>query len=264
MIVAFRRRLLDRFVLRPSQNELDFGTKQRRFYESDGQRDEYFVGDLQPDQTPDLLVVKFPGTAGRAERATDWPGSILSGVHVRHCTWNAPGYGRSSGRPSLANLAKRATPFFLHLLEQIDLTKTKVWLTGNSLGCTTATYLAGEFGDRVSGLVLRNPPPLIDTVKRVADRYPFGKLAHAIAESLPNELNLLHTAPKVGVASVMLQSELDELVPVTQQDSVFDRLPEPKRRVLMQGIGHGGLINDDHQADIAAAIEWLWSQSRKD
>ncbi|WP_149495036.1 alpha/beta hydrolase [Roseiconus lacunae] len=268
MIVAFRRRILDRFVLRPTRNELDIGSKQRRWFQSGRHRDEYFVSETTPSESndsrggPELLVIKFPGTAGRAERATGWPGQLLENVHVRLCTWNAPGYGRSTGRASLSNIPARARPFVSHLLDQIDPKRTRVWLTGNSLGCATATYLASEFGDRLSGLILRNPPPLIETVKGVADRYPMGRLAHAIAESLPPEMNLHQSAPKVTVPTVMLQSELDELVPPELQEGVFDRLPDPKRRVLLKGIGHAGLINEDHQQDVDEVIGWLWQQSR--
>ncbi|OYP36339.1 alpha/beta fold hydrolase [Rhodopirellula sp. MGV] len=263
MIVKLRRRILDRFVLRPSRNQLDFGQKQRYWFESNENRDEYFVSDPSPAQTPDLLIIKFPGTAGRAERATDWPGNVLPHVHVRSCTWNAPGYGGSTGKASLSRIAQRAEAFFLHLADQVNTERTAIWLTGNSLGCATATYLTSKYGDRIDGLVLRNPPPLIETVKRVADRYPLGRWAYAIADSLPESMNLLHTAPNVITPVVMLQSELDELVPLALQDEVFELLSSPKHRVVMKGIGHAGLINDDHLPSISESIRWLWDQSAK-
>lgn len=268
MIRSFRRHLLNRFVLRPSRNAISYAPKERVLVTVDRDTDEYFVQHRAARGTgssehssPELLVIKFPGTAGRAERASDWPGMFLPDVNLKICTWNAPGYGGSSGRATLANIAKRARRFWSLVTSDLPLARPKIWLVGNSLGCATATYLASRSDVRVDGLVLRNPPPLIQTVKRVARQYPLGHLTDAIAESLPPEMNLSLTAPRAHVPTVMLQSERDQLVPPELQNEVFDALPGPKQLVVLTGLGHDDIATDRHESDIGEAIRWLWQCS---
>lgn len=270
MIQAFRRHLLDRFVLRPSRNVLEYAPKERVLMRIDGATDEYFrerprlVDDPSRHQKPPaLLVIKFPGTAGRAERSSAWPSEFLSDVDALICTWNAPGYGRSSGRATLSNIARRAARFTKHLIDQYAAPGQTVWLSGNSLGCATATFLAAEHDFGIDGLILRNPPPLVETVKRVARRYPLGHLTDAIAESLPTQMNLSVTAPRVTVPTVLFQSEHDQLVPPSLQEDVFEALSGPKRLVVLKGIGHDGIATEQHEGDIASAVQWLWSQTRR-
>ncbi|MCA9137064.1 MAG: hypothetical protein KDB00_09905 [Planctomycetales bacterium] len=262
MIHSLRRHLLDRFVLRPSRHQLAYAPKERVLVTVNRVTDEYFVTPSNVERTEyDLLVLKFPGTAGRAERASNWPDGILPGVRTKVCTWNAPGYGASSGRASLANIAKRASRFWSLLTSELPPERPRIWLVGNSLGCATATHLASRSDIQVEGLILRNPPPLIQTFKHVARRYPLGHLADAIAESVPSEMNLSLTAPQAHVPTVLLQSERDQLVPPNLQMEVFDALPGPKRLVVMEGLDHDGVATDDHEPEIRNAIGWLWEQS---
>ena len=271
MIRSFRRHLLDRFVLRPSRHVLEYAPKERILLREDEDTDEYFVqcrqADNQPatdDQHPELLVLKFPGTAGRAERASDWPGEFLPEIHSKICTWNAPGYGGSSGRATLANIARRALRFYTHVTGQIQTPRPRIWLIGNSLGCATATYLASCSETRIDGLILRNPPPLIQTFKRLARKYPLGHLTDTIAESVPPEMNLSLTASNATLPVIFLQSEHDELVPPELQMEIYDALPGPKRLVIMDGLGHDGIATDEHESEIGDAIRWLWEQPTSD
>ncbi|MEO1617174.1 MAG: alpha/beta hydrolase [Planctomycetota bacterium] len=273
MIRAFRQKLLDRFVLRPTRHRLPYAPKERLVISDSGTRDELFVQrpllsqheseDPGADEfkPPELIVFKFPGTAGRAERASDWPASALGCVDVKLFTWNPPGYGRSSGRASLTSIAERATKMFQVLTEDTCSSHTKVWLVGNSLGCATAVWVANQFANRVDGLVIRNPPPLVQTVKRVAHRYPGGRWTDRIAESLPASMDLLRTAHGIQLPTVVLQSEYDKLVPPELQLQVYDAIRASKRLVVMRGLGHDGVATEQHEPEINEAIRWLWQEA---
>jgi pimeloyl-ACP methyl ester carboxylesterase len=268
MIDSLRRLLLDRFVLRPSRNKLDYAPKERILATVDDVTVEYFVqhrwacdASSAAPPKPELLVLKFPGTAGRAERASDWPCELLPDINAKICTWNAPGYGASSGRATLANIPHRAAQFWNLATGGLPAPQPRIWLVGNSLGCATATYLASRSDVHADGLILRNPPPLIQTVKRVARRYPLGHLTDTIAESVPPEMNLSLTAGNAKVPVVLLQSEADQLVPPELQMEVYETLPGTKRLVIMEGLGHDGIATDEHHRDIRDAIRWLWRQS---
>ena len=97
-------------------------------------------------------------------------------------TWNAPGYGGSSGKAALANIARRAEQYWDAVTAKYQSVQPRVWLVGNSLGCATAVHVASRFGVEVDGMILRNPPPLVETFKRVARRYPLGRFADAVGD----------------------------------------------------------------------------------
>lgn len=272
-LISLRRRILDRCILRPSRDRLPHEPKQRFEMLLGNLTTEYFVEEIPSpsDDPPELLIIKFPGTAGRAERATGWPSGALNDfrsdsgprrqIACRIVSWNAPGYGQSGGRASLATIPHYASQFCERLLDSLADCPQRVWLAGNSLGCATATYVASQLPQAIDGLLLRNPPPLVETVKRVADRYPLGGWTAPIAESLPLEMNLLQTASQASCPVVVLHSELDALVPTELQQLVFDSFSSPKRMVTLEGIGHAGLYLDEHQAPIREAVQWLWNSA---
>ncbi|MEM6471048.1 MAG: alpha/beta fold hydrolase [Planctomycetota bacterium] len=274
MIRALRQRLLDQFVLRPSRGHMPYAPKERLILSRDGLTDELFVSRpatrFQADASseadrrevpPELIVFKFPGTAGRAERASDWPCGCLPDVDVEVYTWNGPGYGRTSGRASLSAMAARAAMMFELMIEEVSSTDTKVWLVGNSLGCATAVSVANQFSDRIDGLMMRNPPPLVQTVKRVAHRYPAGRWTDSIAESLPPSMNLMQTATQIRLPTVILQSEYDKLVPPELQMTIYESINAPKQLVVMEGLGHDGVATEAHEQEITVAVTWLWNQA---
>ncbi|KAA5540936.1 alpha/beta hydrolase [Roseiconus nitratireducens] len=269
---SLRGRVLDRFVLRPSRHHLPFEPKRRELIPIGEKTMECFVQDVFPgsetsaqdatsEEPPGLVVLKFPGTAGRGERSTEAPAHYLPEVRSQVWTWNPPGYGSSRGRASLRILPQHAQQFYQHVRERFDAT-TRIWLVGNSLGCATAVALASLSHVEIDGLILRNPPPLVETVKRVSRRYPLGHLTDPIAESLPDEMNLLRTASRVRTRTVMLQSELDRLVPAELQMQVYHALPPEKRLVILRGLDHDGVVPEDQEDEVAAAVRWLWESQR--
>lgn len=262
-IHTFRRHLLDRLILEPSRDPIDPGLQQRELLSWEGQSFEVFVQSSADNGEPiDLLVLKFPGTAGRAERSTDFPMSMMPELRVAIWTWNPPGYGGSEGRATMASMTKAAVAFQQQAVARAAGPETPVWLCANSLGCATALHAAAniEPSDYRYGMVLRNPPPLIPVFKHIADRYLLGKLAHSITDALCEEMNAVITAGKVSFPAVILQSELDTLVPTTMQQQVIDAYAGPTRSVCLEGLDHGGPPEEEHVPLIQNAIDWLWQQ----
>lgn len=259
----FRRRLLDRLVLEPSREPMDFGTQQRELLSFDGQPLETFVQANADNGEPiDLLVLKFPGTAGRAERSTEFPMSMLPQLRVAMWTWNPPGYGGSSGRATMDSITKAAIAFWQQVVQRVAAPNTHVWFCANSLGCATALHVAASIDPGITryGIILRNPPPLIAVFKHIANRYPLGKLAHSIGDTLCEEMDAVSSASKISWPAVILQSELDTLVPPELQQEVIDAYAGPMQLVLMDGLAHGGAPTESHEPQIKSAINWLWEQ----
>lgn len=264
-IESIRRYLLDRMVLRPSRHPIEYPHQERRVLKCGGRELECFVQCSQPSETPpDLLVLKFPGTAGRAERASEFPSTLLDVPNWAIWTWNPPGYGRSDGRASLPTIAAAATCFYDHVVSAIAGPTTSVWLCGNSLGCLSALHVAADRKpDRShTGLLLRNPPPLGRVVQRIADRYPHFGFVNPIIASLCDPMDALATSRLVDLPGVFLQSELDTLVPVEFQNEIIDLYGGESQVVLMEGLGHGCLATETHEPLIENAIDWLWNKTR--
>jgi len=251
-------------VLRPSRHPIECGQQDRVMLRSGGRPLECFVRkNFAGDDPPELLVLKFPGTAGRAERATAFPVSILNDVRAAMWTWNPPGYGQSGGRASLSRIAEVATDFWEQVTERQCDASTSVWLCANSLGCVAALHVAASMqpDHRQTGIILRNAPPLIPVVKRVAGQYPMGRLIDPVAESLCDSMNAMLTARRVGLPAVFLQSELDTLVPVAYQNQLIEAYAGQRRVVLMKGLAHGDIATETHESLILESMRWLWEQT---
>ncbi len=265
-IQQLRRYLLDRMVLRPSRHRIDHATKQRVMLTALGRPLECFVErNHEADLPPEVLILKFPGTAGRAERSTTFPAELLPGgqrQRVTIWTWNPPGYGGSGGRASLGRIADAAMEFWNHVIDRDHNSSTAVLLCGNSLGCVTTLHVAAAAGDAAGrcGLVLRNPPPLIPVVKHIARRYPMSRLVEPIAESLCERMNAVVTAAKVRQPAVFIQSELDSLVLPEYQQQVFGAYAGEKKLVVLEGLSHAGIPEESHQPLLQESIQWLWRQ----
>lgn len=265
-LLAVRRYVLDRMVLRPSRHPLEHPLQQREMLEFGKRKLECFVQrNFEPEGTPELLVLKFPGTAGRAERSTRFPMSMMESHRVEMWTWNPPGYGRSEGRASLSAIADASVAFWEQVSRRAGNGVVTTWLCGNSLGCVAALHVAATCHPETSrtGMVLRNPPSLIPVVKRVAQRYPLGWLTGPVIESLCDSMNAMQTAGRSTLPAVFLQSELDALVPPDEQDRLITNYAGPTRVVVMDGLEHGCIPTDEHLPPIADALAWLWQSTRR-
>ena len=261
---SFRRHLLDRMVLRPSQHPIHAPTLERVLLPSAGGSIECFVQQSHDDsQPPDLLILKFPGTAGRAERSTSFPTPMLDAKRTAIWTWNPPGYGGSSGQASLSTMADAGSIFWQTITEQHAGPNTSIWLCGNSLGCATVLHIAAKHtpDPAHTGLVLRNPPPLKLVIKKAAKPYPHFGLINPVIADLCDAMDTMKTAPKVNLHAVILQSELDTLVPVDFQNEMLKSYGGSFQKVLLKGIDHDGLTTEQHEPEICDSIRWLWKNT---
>lgn len=264
MLTQFRQFLLDRLVLRPTRAAVAPHTQRRSEVQLSQYSIEFFVQkNFDEAVKPDLLILKFPGTAGRAERSSPFPSDHFEDLNVEIWTWNPPGYGKSEGRARLAEIAKTAAEFCKYA-EGNGGKNSVLWLMGNSLGCLPALHIASKM-DKASnvGLILRNPPPLISVVKNVAKRYPLGWCINPVADSLCDSMNAMLSAPHCHFPALFLQSELDTLVPPHLQDEIIEAYLGEKRTVVLEAIGHDGTLATNHQMQVLDKLRWLWSLTKQ-
>lgn len=262
MLQSLREAILNYLVLKPSRHAIEHSNQRRECVLLNNRSIDFFIQqNFAPPEKADLLVLKFPGTAGRAERSTSFPGFAIPNLKTEIWTWNPPGYGGSEGNASLRNIAEAALLYW-------DFARSRhgdqipIWLFGNSLGCLSVLHIGSKriSNDIDAGMILRNPPPLINVVKRVAKKYPFGSAVNAVANSLCDEMNAMITAPQCSLPALFLQSQRDELVPTFMQNEVIESYGGPSRKVILEGLDHDGKVTPTHHEMIRDGIHWLQSQ----
>ena len=264
MLASFRKSLLDRLVLKPSRHPIDNPEQLKKVVTLAGERVEIFVQrNFFHEKAPELLVLKFPGTAGRGERSSSFPMSVMPDIRTEIWTWNPPGYGGSSGKAKLPTIAELAGHFW-HLAKDEMPHDVTFWLLGNSLGCLSALNIASQvdIADKKRiGLILRNPPSLIPVVENVAARYRLKSLIQPIANSLCDSMNAMLTAPQCTSPAIFLQSECDTLVPAWIQDQIIQVYGGTHKKVILKGLGHDDKITNLHHESIDCALSWIRSHT---
>lgn len=276
--MRFRRRVASRLILQPSVHPIEAETLRRVEIPRDAGMLEAFVGywpEQQPEgqpearpgvavkttgEPPECLVLKLPGTAGRAERSTLFPASLLEGRRSEVWTWNAPGYGRSTGPACLSGIPAAVLEFYDHVVSRHAGSGTRIWISGNSLGCAVGLYLASR--RPVDGVVFRNPPPLVELVAARDAWWNLGRGGRMISGWIPPEMDALQTAPRVRAPAVFLESTADTLVTPAMQEMVRAAHAGEHRVVRLVGAAHDTPLDERYYRAIAEQLRWLWEQPR--
>lgn len=261
--------IADRLVLCPSNQPVDAGENRREVISTSANIEvEAWVsrwGDFEsapPSQR--LVVLKVPGTGGRAERASVHPCELMINdekdspfTAAEVWTLNHRGYGGSTGPASLQNFTSTLEAFW-DFIEQRYPTEKKMAI-GNSLGCISVLYLATW--KSIDAILLRNPP---DVARVISDRprynwWNFG-LAKHIARQVPEVLNSTDNAMLAKCPALMVTSEKDTVVPPKYQQEIFDSYMDEIKQFVIEGANHGDRIPLHQETEYITAIDWLHEQ----
>jgi hypothetical protein len=229
--------------------------KSRRLIGAGGDRVEVWThrnGDHSTDDA-ELFVLKFPGTGGRAERATDHPVDYWPDVRAELWTVNPPGYGCSSGRARLAKLPRVADAVFGTLLGVAA--GRPILVSGNSLGTATALYTAAN--NDVAAVLLRNVLPL---KQLIAGYYGKGALwpgAWLLSRVIPSPLDSIRNAARSTAHCVFVMSGRDRTVPPRFQQLVIDAYAGPHQVLLLAEADHADFLTEQERLRYGVHLEWL-------
>jgi pimeloyl-ACP methyl ester carboxylesterase len=252
---TFLHWLTDRLILCPTRHPVDAAGKARRLIPfGDGQLEVWTqrAGD-EPSTAADLYVLKFPGTAGRAERSTVHPADAWPELRVELWTVNPPGYGGSSGRASLRHTAAVADAVLEELQQRAA--GRPIVVTGSSLGCVSALYLAAR--TPLAGVILRNPPALREVILARSNRWHLNLGTQLIARQIPPELCAIRNAASATVPAIFITAQRDRVVPQKCQQQVVDAYAGPKRVLRLAQADHHTPMTDEETEQYRELLVWL-------
>ncbi|MGI9517311.1 MAG: alpha/beta fold hydrolase [Pirellulaceae bacterium] len=202
------------------------------------------------ESEPKLFVLKFPGTGGRAERGGPHPAEVIS--PERHEVWtiNPPGYGTGGGSACVTKMASTCEAAWQTIREQAG--NVPIILTGNSLGCSYALYVAARYP--VAGVFLRNPVPLHELITGRYSWWNFGLGSRKIRDQVPDEMDAIKNAKQANAPAFFVTSEKDRMIPPVYQQMIFDAYAGPHAMYVIRDADHHTPIDEEEVDDYVDAI----------
>jgi hypothetical protein len=206
---------------------------------------------------PKAFVLAFIGNADRGEYAAERTMEDWADRPVEVWGVNYPGYGGSTGPARLATIGPAALSAYdaLHAVAG----SRPIFVSGLSLGTAAALHVSAN--RPVAGLVLHNPPPLR---KMILERYGWWNLwliAGPAAMHIPSDLDSIANARRTTAPGTFLLAENDHVVPPRFQQAVVAAYAGEQRLIPLPGADHNDPPAAAQEAELHAAIDWLWARS---
>jgi uncharacterized protein len=176
---------------------------------------------------PAVLVCN--GNAGdRSVRAS--LAAALNRMGLSVLLFDYRGYGGNPGRPSEDGLAADARAAHTWLTGRPEVDPGRIALFGESLGAAVAVGLAVERPP--AALVLRSPFTSLADVAAV--HYPWLPVRRLLLDRYPS----VDRIASVAAPLLVIAGDRDDIVPAALSRRLYDAAPEPKRYLLVPGVGH--------------------------
>jgi uncharacterized protein len=191
-----------------------------------------------PSLPPEAPVVLFFHGNGENLQTMSWAGMYpdLEELGVAYLAVDYPGYGRSSGQPSEEGLM--ATGDAAVAWARPHHPGRPLVLCGWSLGAATAIPTAARHPEEVRGLIALSP---WTSLKEVASHHFPAFLVKAL---LRERYDSLEAARRIGVPSLVIHGDLDDLISSSQGKLIAEALAGPRKKWLpVPGAGHNDLFS---------------------
>jgi pimeloyl-ACP methyl ester carboxylesterase len=166
---------------------------------------------------------------------------------------NYPGYGGSTGSADLRAIPPAALAVYDHVAKIAN--GKPIYLVGNSLGTTSALYVATQ--RPTAGLVLQNPPAIRSLIMSRFGWWNLWLLAGPVALQVPRDLDSIQNARAIRAPAIFLLAEKDEIVPPRYHELVLNAYAGEKRVIRLPGAYHNDPIEGVALADLNDALGWL-------
>ncbi|MCB1682518.1 MAG: alpha/beta hydrolase [Alphaproteobacteria bacterium] len=148
------------------------------------------------------------------------------------------GYSGNPGKPSEQGLYKDARAYLNWLKEEKNIPVSQIVIYGESIGSGVALEMIKEFderGDYPYALVLE--APFVSLLQMAKRRYFFVPVDWLLLDRFMNIEKMSH----VKVPLLVVNGQLDELIPNTDGQILYNMAKEPKTYVMIPAGDHNGL-----------------------
>jgi uncharacterized protein len=181
------------------------------------------------DSGPALLI--FHGTG---EAISYWADvqALLYRHGVTSMVFDYSGFGRSTGRPTVAHLEQDADAAYAEFVQRIG-PRARPYVLGYSLGTGVVFNAVGRWTPQPAGVVFAAS---YSSAREGA--VAFGLVPQWATFLLPDLWNNVKDARTLRQPLLVVQSDADRLFPVSMAKAVHDAATVPKQMVILHGYRH--------------------------
>ena len=172
---------------------------------------------------------------------------ILNALGLDVFIFDYHGYGRSNGRPSERGLYKDAQAAYRYLIEERNISPSRIILYGESLGGAIAVDLGIK--KVTKALIIESAFTSAPDVAKVV--YPFFP-----AFLISSKFDTLSKINKTEIPKLIIHSKNDEIIPFSQSLKLFDASPSPKKHLVLVG-SHNTCYMDSKDLYVSGIHEFL-------
>jgi len=212
------------FDLTPEALRLEY--KDVYFTTKDGKR---LHGWWFPVEGDNPVVVHFHGNAGNISHRLDLVSQLLKNK-LQNFLVDYRGFGKSDGRPSEKGLYMDGVAAYDHLVRKEGILPRDIVLHGHSIGAAVAVEVA--LNREVRSVILESA---FTSTRDMAETMPlFSILSPLFPANYANLQKISH----LRTPKLIIHGELDEMVPFSMGERLFNAAKEPKYFFRVEGGGH--------------------------
>jgi uncharacterized protein len=172
------------------------------------------------------VIIFFHGTIGNLTYELPTI-AFLHSLGASLLSIDYPGYGKSEGQPSERGCYEAADAAWDLVCQTKGFKSEDVILYGKSLGGAVATYLAANH--KCGGLVFHSGFTSIpDMAQHIYPYLPVRLFCHS-------SMNALKYVTKSECALLLMHSETDEFIPISQAYRVYEKATSPRQFIRLKG-----------------------------
>ena len=187
--------------------------------------------------TSKYTLLWFHGNGGNIGHRTEEILMMHNSLGVNIFIFDYRGYGRSEGKPSEQGVYQDAKAAIKYIQNRLEVDSSRIIYFGRSLGAAIAIHSASTHPP--SGMILVAPfTSLSDIAALTFPHLPLKWLTR-------NRYNTISKIKELHTPLLIMHGDLDDVIPLTHSNRIFDAANQPKTLKVLVGAGH----NDTHSID---------------
>jgi len=177
------------------------------------------------------VVLFFHGNAGNLSHRIDLI-QMINDMNADVFIIDYHGYGRSEGKPSEAGFYQDADAAWAYLTTQRNIPSSRIIIFGKSIGAAPAINLARQV--QPAGLIVESAftsvPDMASQVLPIVPKFV-----------VQTKMNSIDRIGEVTCPKLFTHSPVDEIIPYSHGQALFDAAKEPKTFYIVDGAGHNNM-----------------------